>query len=403
MKKTNKNNLGCVESQSSCTKWTGLPIPCLDICTGDDLDDVIFSIAEKVCENFLNVNLESLDLACIIEKFKSQLNPPVDIIKLLQVLLNNDCTLFDMIKAVEAKIIDPNRFLDLDLKCLLDQGSTSLSTIKQEDLNKLFISTVCSIKGEINIIKSSLSLLQSQVNGIQIVPYQEPVITSCLYTSRPASQAVNIIANDYCKYKLAIGSSQKITSAVSKQCSTVAKLFTADQNFVQSPLDMSDSHGNQWIALCNALERIAAIENTCCAPSCDKVKIGFIYSYDYDTKELTLTFTSGAGSVIPLGFIDCGSQFIFKDCSGAIILTSVLPIVAGGSLVFNLPQGACLSKLTLSLKTKFCLKDNNGVTLLTCQDCLSKELSIQPECCTLCNEGEDPVGITYEYQPVPSA
>lgn len=396
MKAKNKKQLGCVESFSSCSTWTGPNIPCLNICTGDSLDDVIFSIAEFVCLNSGKEDLSTLSLQCLVDKLGITVPTKNTQLSILQILIDNDCKLYDLIKLVEGKIKDPDILLNLDLKCLVTADIFgNVPMVNQLQLDQLLINSVCLLRAEVNVIKLQIINIQDQIDNLNLTPYTEPLLSSCLYSNKPVSQAVQILSTDYCGYKPKVGTISQINSAIGKQSSNISSLFALDPNFIQNPSNGADMDGNQWIAIDNLLQRLKVIETTCCAPGCDKIKIGFTYSYDYDTRELTLSFTSGAGTFIPAGFVDCGSEFTFKDCDGNIILTSLQPIVYNGDLIFILPQGVCLDKLTVGIKTKFCLKDSDGNVILTCQDCLSKEISIQSECCTLCNNDDEDILIFY--------
>ena len=198
-----------------------------------------------------------------------------------------------------------------------------------------------------------------------------------------------------CNLRAATGSESQIQTAIGNQCSNFNEQFGDIPGWILNPSNLAQSYSNLELAFCNVLSRLIAIEQTCCAPTCDKIKIGFTSSFDFDTRELTLSFTSGAGTVIPSGFEDCGSEFIFTDCSGSVVLTSIQPITNGADLVFVLPTGICLSTLSISIKTKFCLLDGDSI-LLTCRDCYNKDINIQDECCILTNPGDEDVVLIYQ-------
>jgi len=258
----------------------------------------------------------------------------------------------------------------------------------------MLINELCDLKTTVIYLSGKVIDLQNQIDNL--TTYTEPNISSCLYSNLPLSQSTVILTNDYCGYKTKIGSIAQVNSAISKQCGTLNTLFSTNPNFIQTPQALAETVSNQWLTICNLLDRLSAIEQTCCAPSCDKIKLGFTYSYDYDSKELTLSFTSGAGTVIPNGFVDCGSEFTIKGCSGDILLTSIQPIENDADLVFQLPSGVCVNSLTISIKTKFCLSDADNNVIMTCRDCFSKVISIQSECCTLTNPNDFEVFLTYE-------
>lgn len=66
-KPLNINSDGCDEKSSNCITWQGPSIPCLNICKGASLTQVMYDIAIKFCELYqqlspANYNYECLDL-----------------------------------------------------------------------------------------------------------------------------------------------------------------------------------------------------------------------------------------------------------------------------------------------------------------------------------------------------
>lgn len=396
-KNKNSKTSGCIESFSSCTVWNGVNIPCLNIETGDCLNDVIFNIADKICEALQPIDLSNISLQCLIDKLGIVEPSEKTIPSILQILIDNDCKLYDLIKLVESKIINPNTILNLDLKCLVTRDIFgTIPQVTQLQLDQLLIDKVCSLQTRVGDLEIKVIDLQNQIDNIELPPYTEPVISSCLYSNKPVSQAVNLTSTKVCQMENKIGNNSQIDVAIGRQCASLASLFITNPNFIQNPSTLAETNNNQWIIICNLLDRLVSIEQTCCAPSCDKIKIGFIYSYDADTRELILEFTSGAGTFIPSGFTDCGSQFSIKDCDGNIILTNTSSISNNASISFTLPLGVCTDKLNISIKTKFCLRDNNNVIILTCQDCYNKDIKLEPLCCEVTNSGSVPITIIYK-------
>jgi hypothetical protein len=394
MKDKNKKDFGCVKSFPQCIQWNLGDIEVLDIKNGDYLDEIIFAIACKIKEVTEPLDLSTVSIQCILDKFDAVEPATKTIQTILKLIIENECKLKDLIDALQDQINGDSPALILNLRCLAEEDAygNTLPYNEQTVLQSL-INEVCSLKDSVSYLNSKAIDLQNQIDAI--VPYTEPNVTSCLYTSRPLSQAVGIISNNFCDFTTKIGTTNQIDTAIGKQCSSLNALFSGDPNFIQIPVTLAESNNNQWMAICNILNRVAAIEATCCAPSCDKIKLGFIYSYDYESRELTLSFTSGSGTFIPTGFVDCGSEFTIKNCTGDIIVTSLQPIENNADLIFILPSGVCIDTLTISIKTKFCLSDSNNQVIITCRDCFTKTINIQGECCTLTNPNEENVLLTY--------
>lgn len=387
------NNKGCVTSFTNCIKYDGQDIPCLGIKNGDYINQVVCTIVDKICEVSQPQDLSTLSITCLIEKF-TNISEPLSktVLSYLQLLVNNQCTLKDLIDAINLRIDGiTNKSLILDLKCL-GVGDGSIQYEEQTVL-QILINETCAHRLHLTTIDGRIVDLQTQINNIPV--YTEPKVSSCLFTNKTTSQAVVLFSNDYCVYKPKVGTISDIDIAISRQCDDLAALFATDSNFTQNPQSLANSVNNLWIAFCNLSDRVKAIETTCCAPSCDKIKLGYIHAFDAETRELSLSFTSGSGTIIPNGFVDCGSEFIIKDCEGNIILATIKTISTLSDVVFNIPTGYCINNLTISIKTNFCLKDANNNIIMSCKDCYSKTIKIQSECCSIKNTDDQDIIITY--------
>lgn len=398
MKNKNKQDINCVKSFPRCIQWNLGDIPSLGINDGDYLDDLIYAIVNELCTLSDPLDLSTLSLQCLIDKLDVTEPTPRTIQTVFQLLIDNDCSLKDLIDNLQEQINNINgSTLVLDLKCLatFDGFGNPLPYNEQTVLQKL-INELCALKDQIAYLNIVVVDLQTQINNINVTPYTLPTVTTCISAGRRLDLSSQDIATSLCNLKNATGTEIQLQSAVGQQCSNFNTEFGDISGFILNPSNLAQSYSNLQLAFCNVLSRLIAIEKTCCAPSCDKIKIGFIYNFDYESRELTLSFTSGSGMVIPSGFEDCGSEFTIKDCSGDVILTSTQPIVMDGDLIFILPSGICINNLNISIKTKFCLKDNNENVILTCRDCYSKDITIQSECCVLTNPNEDDVILTYQ-------
>ena len=395
MKNKNIKDFGCVKSFPQCIQWNLGDIEVLGIKNGDYLDEIVWAIACKIKELSDPLDVSSVSIQCILDKLDATEPATKTIQTILQLLIDNECKLKDLIDALQEQLNGNSATLVLNLRCLAENDAYGNPLpYNEQSVLQMLINELCDLKTTVIYLSGKVIDLQNQIDNLTV--YTEPLLTSCLYSNIPLSQSTVILTNDYCGYKTKIGSVSQVNSAIAKQCGTLNTLFSTNPNFIQTPSALAETVNNQWITICNLLDRLSAIEQTCCAPSCDKIKLGFTYSYDYDTKELTLSFTSGSGTFIPSGFVDCGSEFTIKGCNGDVLLTSIQPIENDADLIFQLPSGVCVNNLTVSIKTKFCLSDADNNVIMTCRDCFTKAITIQGECCTLTNPNEFEVFLTYE-------
>jgi len=65
MKPTNKKSLPCSPTSSNCVIWQGDDIPCLNICKGATVSDVIFQMGCLLCELKDQMDPDKYDLTCL--------------------------------------------------------------------------------------------------------------------------------------------------------------------------------------------------------------------------------------------------------------------------------------------------------------------------------------------------
>ena len=98
--------------------WDGPSIPCLQLCKGDTITDVVYNIAKKVCEITSDLDVQSLDYSCIIDKSIKYGN--IDLFLFFTMLLKNDCKIKDLLDAkIDANDTTELLVDNLDLKCFL--------------------------------------------------------------------------------------------------------------------------------------------------------------------------------------------------------------------------------------------------------------------------------------------
>ena len=380
---------GCSASLSSkCVVWNGPKIECLDICSGDTVSEVIYAIAQKVCDIATATDLSTLDLACLIDLCESC--PQEKSLKtILQLLLDNQCKLKDLIDDIDGSATADVE-LNLNLKCIkkFDEFENEIPQNLNQVLQSL-VNEVCTHKDKISVLESTVDDLQDQIDNLPPPDtYTEPNITICQAgTPKKLSVAVPLVAQGICDYKDVIGQIEDVQNALSRQCEGLNTLLASTIGWNTTPVNLSQTVNNIWLALCNISTRVRAIEATCCAPSCDRIKLGFIAIIGDGV--VSLLFTGGAGTLIPSGFVDCGSIITFIDKDGIEFSPSIIdtPIEQEGTLEDLSIAGLAMGTIKVNIKTKFCLLDNSGAVIMTCQDCFNGEFENTNGCCVITNTG----------------
>lgn len=392
MKKKNREEFNCIKSYPQCIQWNLGDIPSLGIENGDYLDTMVYAIANKLCDCCGETDLSGLSLQCLVDKLGVTEPVPRTIVTVLQLLIDNDCTLKDLIDNLQDQINDINQTnLVLDLKCLaeFDVYGNPLPYDLQSVLQKL-ISELCLLKDEVIRLGAVVIDLQDQIDAINIVPYELPTITTCVSANKKLDISVKDVATSLCSLRNATGTEVQLQSAMAFQCANFNQQFGTIVGWNPAPVNLAQSYANLEIAFCDVLNRLIIMEQTCCGPTCDKIKIGFGVEVDKDLKELTFCFTSGAGTYIPFGFYDCGSVITITDEEGNVA-TPQSTVITQEGCISGISYSSLVGKIfTVSIKTRFCLKDRDGNIILTCQDCLNKTIDTSAECpvCKVCVESD---------------
>ncbi len=55
---------GCMKVSSNCVVWEGPDIPCLKLCKGDTITDVLYKLATDYCETLVMLDPTTYDISC---------------------------------------------------------------------------------------------------------------------------------------------------------------------------------------------------------------------------------------------------------------------------------------------------------------------------------------------------
>lgn len=382
----------CVNLSSNCVVWEGPDIECLEICTGDSVSDVVNKLGVAYCEFKDSIDLTDFDLKCLFEACQACPEPDKSFINVLSLLRDKICSLEEAIDNIGTPTTpDPEPF-SVNLKCLAvtDGNGNILNGDSPDAQVQAIIDQTCTSADDIDLIQNEQEDHEDRITALENdTDDGVPDVTSdCVFIgSKPVDQAYELLDADYCSLKSAIGAPSAILGAIGQQCDLPALL--GNPNFVLNPTNAAESLNNVWLALCNALSRLTLIEENCCAPTCDDIKIGFSTTFNEDST-VTLGFNAGTGTTIPNGWTDCGSILTITDGLGnstTIALTIVNNYTSPDIDLTAFSKGATL---TFSLDLKMCADS------ITCQKCISKTVQYSSSaCCSITNVSEDDITIVY--------
>lgn len=266
MKPLNLDNKPCSPTSSNCVIWSGRNLPCINLCTGDTVTDVIEKLATELCTIMDQLDITNYDLSC----FNITACPPASFAELLQFLIEQICA--SQGTSVTGKSLSsgcPDCVVTM-APCFITGTQT---TMQLKDYVDLIANRICSISSTItnmqNQILNLISVtedLQFQIDNLPV--YELPKITiTCnigTYTTgnnvaldNLLEEFINVV---WCPYVNTTGTTSDLLSAVAKKCITDTTLqlstgtpFSSNGNWI---LDtnyntVADAINNIWVVLCD--------------------------------------------------------------------------------------------------------------------------------------------------------
>lgn len=276
MKPLNYDNSPCSPISSNCVIWQGPDIPCIKLCAGDTISDVIFKLATELCTVLDTLNVTNYDLSC----FNLTACGPNDFQALIQFLIEQICALQTEITTVSdpatSPIVNQTRSaaasadtLVTVADCFVIRGVTVM-TVSQ--YAQAIGEKVCSLVTQIATINTEIINLDIRVKALEGAPvptFTVPSFTLGCSIDTLASgtpQFINTVLESFindvwCNYYYNVtGISSDLSAAVNQICIsdsdlqlTTGSAFSTNTSWIQSASysTVADAINNLWIALCD--------------------------------------------------------------------------------------------------------------------------------------------------------
>lgn len=272
MKPLNLDNRPCSPISSNCVIWQGPDIPCIKLCSGDTVSDVVAALGTELCTILDQLNVSTYDLSCLNLTGCA----PADFHGLIQLLITKICESNGV--TVDNKSVTPSGgcpdCVVTVAPCFVQGSQTTMQLV---DYVQLIANKVCSILDQITVINNQITNLDNRVTVLEnAVPptFTLPSITvDCTLADSiivggntyPIDQVLDALVNDdvhgYCALLSATGQPADILSAVARQCidSSDMSLAHPGQNmgtayfgsWVNSPYTLADAITNLWLSVCD--------------------------------------------------------------------------------------------------------------------------------------------------------
>lgn len=347
---------GCNPISSNCVIWQGPDIPCINLCNGDSVSDVVAKLAERLCTITDQLDISLLDLSCF-----NPISPtPQNFRDVVQLIVNRVCALEN--PTVNTDVVDsaqcPDGCIVTIAECFQETDflGNLITTLPLKDYVIKIGNELCSILSIVSTLQTSVSTLRSDVDYILAnccsTSPPEILITSsgCVGNglTLPIQTFVVSLETAYCNLYNLVGGSN-IASFLSSVClsDTAIAPYANVQYQNISPWtagasNLADSLQNLYIAFCDlreyAIDRITTLEAdlaACCTPSCADYSWSMYGTCIRALKYIDLFFTGS----IPSGFTYCSGT----DVAVSITNTVGTTYTTNEDVITNITDGSTLS------------------------------------------------------------
>lgn len=379
----------CTPISSNCVVWQGPDLPCIDLCNGDTVSDVIAALATKLCD-FIDLpcqcdpDLTGLDLKCALPD-----TPPTDLVETLQAIVDFFC------EEIEKSISIPNLPVP---ECLQETVNNVLITeLPLVDWAILIGNQICIIIDAVTTLNQNILNLESRIAVLEecvlpCTPSQASdfdVVSSCIQPGEliPISTLLLALETEFCNLRDVLGTVALINNAISAQClfSTSDQLSSNGtlgnvQGWVDNPSTLAESNVNQWLAICDIYTAVQSIQENCCPVACELFTVGYTYTVNQTPQgiasSIVLNFIS---SNVPPGFSDCGGSSLvtLTDSAGSQITQNInITSLSTSSSGVLISLGSLIATQPIMVTVEACVTDGSS----ECSDTSSVSVPLSLSC-----------------------
>jgi len=380
---------GCHPISSNCVIWQGPDIPCINLCHGDAVSDVVAKLAEELCTVLGYVDLSNYDLSCF-----NPVCPTLDNFQdLIQFIINKLCELQGDINnggSVTPSAGCPDCLVAI-APCFYttDSLGNTVTALQLKDYAIAIGNKVCNLITQITGLSSSISSLETRVTNIENnccgTPPEPTSTQSCLRSlppgGLPVTQQLYFVEQAFCALQNATGTPVELTSAISYQCPSLdstPQLSNPLSNMsalsgwvtVGNYNTVADAITNMWLTICDMRTAVATLQTdltACCTDTCADIAWDFTATF-LAPKDIVLAIS---GSV-PVSFSYCNpsdATITIYDAYGNSYTVTGQDIVGniGGSITVDISGAPTLvPSVYYNVMVNMCL--TNGTYICSSND-----------------------------------
>lgn len=366
----NSNKENCSSISSNCVIWQGPDIPCINLCKGDTVSDVVYKLADELCTLKTSLSITDLELTCLLELCQTTPEPELTLAAVLQLVINKVCCSYTEITSnitdnylrVGDAYTEPTLVLPTCLQYVSPSTGLTVTSLPLSEYAIVTANAICNLTTTVNNHTTQISNHEIRITTLENEPgYTPPTVTPhCTYgdvtSGIPAEMDVLLSSLDekVCDLVTTLGSNTELNAATTSQCPLLGSQNALSQLGTMSSLpgwnntisNLAESLQNLWITVCDMRSAIYDVQQCCGEADCSQFILGYTAIENEARTEITVTLNPF--TVIPSGFSNCPllSTFSITDGVGHTY-TDTFDLVAEASN----PSGIMFDISTAGLNT----------------------------------------------------
>jgi hypothetical protein len=332
MKPLNLDNSPCSPISSNCVIWQGPDIPCIKLCKGDTVSDVVYKLGMELCNIMELLDVNGYDLSC----FDLASCKPQNIQELIQFLIERICALEDVDAAVAATPAGTTKSTSADTLVTVAPcfviGTTTVMPVSEYAI--AMGTRICSIIDQITIINNQITNLDIRVTTLETAP--APVFTvpsisvDCTLSTIIVSpgtytltEVLDALVNDntygYCALTSTTGLPSAILAAVQSQCivdtdtslvygTPFSVAYLGQWVPIASTNTIADAINNIWISLCDVYQYVSSLTFTGSTTSTIALSVSTGPAYSFSAK------------ILDTGWVDLNGFGYYSGTTGSTLV-----------------------------------------------------------------------------------
>lgn len=288
---------GCNPISSNCVIWQGPDIPCINLCNGDSVSDVVAKLAERLCTIADQLDISLLDLSCF-----NPISPtPQNFRDVVQLIINRVCALENPTVNTDAAVTTPcpDDCIVTIATCFQERDflGNLITTLPLKDYVIKIGNEVCGILSTITTIQTSITNLDTRVTNIENNCCNQNIdinLNSCIAggTVLPLVEFLLQLETAFCELQPLVGTtgdvSLMLTAATcvpdsAEQLGNPPAVMSAITGWVPGASNIAETVNNLWLTVCDlrtALTNLQADLAACCdsPPVCPSPTVAIIYN-----------------------------------------------------------------------------------------------------------------------------